>query len=205
MTRAAANDETDFDRILLPISFNAQRMLQEVESLNLSEFIEYNVVPLRSPAYLVDPSIPRPPPAADYADGSWTEWLDTPALTASPYMSEVVDTFRTHSRVTLVRLLRLAPGGIVKEHTDPTLGLHIEKSVIRLTIPILTNEEVSFFLNGVPVPMQAGECWYLRFTDPHRVVNAGATERINMSIDIAPNEWVRSLITGGLEGPATDS
>ena len=205
MKTIAPVDESNPDRVQLPIFFDAQRILEEVEALNLPNFIEYNVVPLRSPAYLVDPSIPQPPPAADYADGSWTEWLDTPVLTDSCYLSEVVDTFRAHSRVTLVRLLRLAPGGIVKEHTDPTLGLHIEKSVIRLTIPILTNEEVSFFLNGVPVPMRAGECWYLRFTDPHRVVNAGATERINMSIDIVPNEWVRSLITDGLEGPATDS
>ena len=205
MNTAAPSDESNPDRVLLPISFDGKRILEEVEALNLPNFIEYNVVPLRSPAYLVDSSIPRPPPAADYADGSWTEWLDTPALKASPYMSEVVDTFRAHSRVTLVRLLRLAPGGIVKEHTDPTLGLHIEKSVIRLTIPILTNEEVSFFLNGIPVPMQPGECWYLRFTDPHRVVNAGASERINMSIDLVPNKWLRSMITSGLDERATDS
>jgi hypothetical protein len=91
-------------------------------------------------------------------------------------------------------LLRLAPGGIVDEHTDPTLGLQVEQSVIRLTIPILTNEAVEFFLNGNPVPMKPGECWYLRLTDPHRVVNAGTTERINMTIDMVPNEWVRALL-----------
>jgi quercetin dioxygenase-like cupin family protein len=143
---------------------------------------------------MVDPSIAPPPPADDFADGSWTEWLDTPALKASPYLSGVVDTFRPHSDVTLVRLLRLAPGGIVDEHTDPTLGLQVEQSVIRLTIPIFTNEAVKFFLNGNPVPMKPGECWYLRLTDPHRVINAGTTERINMTIDMVPNEWVRALL-----------
>ena len=110
-------------------------------------------------------------------------------------MDEFV-TIRAHAIVTLVRLLRLAPGGIIGEHTDPTLGLHIEKSVIRLTIPVLTNDSVEFFLNDTLVPMQAGECWYLRLTDPHRVVNAGPTERINMTIDVAAKEWVTGLVTG---------
>ena len=106
----------------------------------------------------------------------------------------VVSDFRTHTTVTLVRLLRLAPGAIVQEHTDPTLGLEQERSVIRLTIPILTTPGAVLFLNDSPVPMKAGECWYLRFSDSHRVVNEGEAERINMSIDMVPNEWVRSWI-----------
>jgi hypothetical protein len=184
------------DRIRLPLNFDAARMMEEIQALNLHDFVEYNVLPLRSPAHMVDPAISPPPPAADYADGSWTEWLDTPVLSSSRYISDVVDTFRAHSTVTLVRLLRLAPGGIVNEHTDPTLGLEIERSVIRLTIPVLINEGVEFFLNGTLVPMIPGECWYLRLTDPHRIVNAGSTERINMTIDVVPNEWVTGLVTG---------
>jgi len=192
------------DRIRLPLTFDAAAMLEEIRALNLADFIEYNVLPLRSPAYLVDPSIPHPPPAEDYADGSWTDWLDTPALRASGYLSQVIDTFRAHCDVTLVRLLRLAAGGIVNEHTDPTLGLQVEKSVIRLTVPVQTNDAVVFFLNDTPVPMQPGECWYLRLTDPHRIVNAGTTERINLSIDMVPNEWVRSLLAGEPAYPDED-
>ncbi len=194
MTKTATDAASASDRIKLPLSFDAARMQEEIHALNLRDFVAYNVFPLRSPAHLVDPSLAPPPPADDYADGSWTPWLDTPELRASRYLASVVDTFRPHSRVTLVRLLRLAPGGIIDEHTDPTLGLHIEKSVIRLTIPIQTNDAVAFFLNGNPVPMKLGECWYLRLTDPHRVINPGSTERINMTIDLAPNKWVRSLI-----------
>lgn len=182
------------DRIQLPLSFDVARMLADIRALNLRNFIQYDAVPLRSPAHLVDPSISSPPPADDYADGSWTEWLDTPLLRDSTYLTSIVDTFRAHARVTLVRLLRLAPGAIVDEHTDPTLGLHIHKSVIRLTIPVVSNDDVVFFLNDTPVPMKPGQCWYLRFTDPHRVVNAGTTERINISIDLSPNDWVRSLL-----------
>jgi hypothetical protein len=176
------------------MKFDVAAMQAELDALSLGEFVEYNVVPLRAPAHLVDTSCPPPPPARDYADGSWTDWLDTPELLESQYLSSVVDMFRLHTRVTLVRLLRLAPGGLIEEHTDPTLGLHVENSVIRLTIPILVNDAVDFYLNDEPVPMRPGECWYLRLTDPHRVVNDGTTERITLSIDMVPNEWVKSLV-----------
>ncbi len=194
MTKSENCAASSGDRVQLPLSFDASRMQEEILALNLTDFVEYSVLHLRSPAQLVAPSIAPPPPVDDYADGSWTEWLGTPPLGASRYLSSVVDTFRPHSDVTLVRLLRLALGGIVNEHTDPTLGLHVSRSVICLTIPILTNDAVKFFLDGDPVPMKPGECWYLRLTDPPRVINAGSTERISMTIDMVPNDWVRSLL-----------
>lgn len=186
------------DRVRLPLAFDAPRMAAEVRALALPGFVEYSVVPLTAPAFLVDPSAPPPRPTTDYADGSWTAWADTPVLRACPYLGSVVDTFREHARVTLVRLLRLAPGGRVAEHTDPTLGLEVERSVVRLTIPIVTNPGARLILNDEPVPLEPGACWYLRFTDPHRVVNEGGEERIHLSIDLAPNAWLRSLLTGGV-------
>ena len=187
-------DSTAGDRIKLPLTFDVAKMREEVHRLNLQGFVEYSVLPLTAPAHEVDPSRDPPPPVDDYADGSWTEWLDTPPLKSSPYMSSVIDTFRQHTDVTLVRLLRLAPGGNIKEHQDPTLGLEVQRSVIRLHVPIMTNERVSFLLNGTIVNMKPGECWYLRLTDPHRVVNEGSTERVHLSVDMIPNGWVRSLI-----------
>ena len=43
--------------------------------------------------------------------------------------------------------------------------------------------------------MKPGECWYMRLTDPHKVINNGSTERVNLTIDIIPNDWVRNMIT----------
>ena len=185
------------DRKRLPHSFDALKMKEEVLALNLKPYIYYDVLPLRSPAHLVDTSLPFPPPAEDYADGSWTDWLNTPELNASPYLTSIVDKYSEHTKVTLVRLLRLASGSEVKEHTDPTLALEVDRSVIRLTIPIITNDEVEFFLNETVVPMQPGECWYLRLSDPHKINNHGTSERINFSIDMIPNKWVRELINSG--------
>ena len=182
------------DRIKLPMAFNVKKMEEEVKKLDINSFIYYNVITLRGPAHIIDPSLPPPPPADDYADGSWTDWSDTKELKDSPYLNTVVDYFKEHTKVTLVRLLRLAAGETVKEHTDPTLGLEVEKSVIRLTIPIISPKEVYFYINNKIVPMKPGDCWYLRLTDPHRIKNKSDSERINLTIDMVPNEWLKQLI-----------
>lgn len=193
MAHAAPKTEST-DRVKLPFTFDAEKMVAEFEALKLNNFEYYNVIPLRAPAHTVDTSLPFPPPADDYADGSWCDWMDTNYLQSSPYLNEVIDFFKANTTVTLVRLLRLAPHSIVQEHTDPTLGLEVHKSVIRLTVPILNKEGIQFFLNNSEVYMQPGECWYLRLTDPHRVLNNGDTERVNLTIDMIPNEWIRNII-----------
>ncbi|SEQ20173.1 aspartyl/asparaginyl beta-hydroxylase domain-containing protein [Neolewinella agarilytica] len=196
MENATSTETMSSDRIKLPFQFNADKMLAEVRKMNLQNFTYYNVIQLRGPAHLVDSSLPFPPPADDYADGTWTDWLDTSDLKQSPYLQEVVDFFKEHITVNLIRLLRLEPGAEVKEHCDPTLGIHIERSMVRLTIPILSNDDVHFILNGKEVPLKPGDCWYLRLTDPHKVLNQSAEERINLTIDVIPNDWLRNLLAG---------
>lgn len=182
------------DRIILPFKFDTDKMLAEVKLITEHQFEYYNCIQLRGPTHLIDPSLPLPPPADDYADGSWTDWMNTPDLDKTPYLKSVIDTFSEHTDVTLVRLLRLAPNSVIAEHKDPTLGLEIERSVIRLTVPIQNSDDVQFFLNGTELGMKNGECWYLRLIDPHKVVNGGDTERINLTIDMIANDWVRDMI-----------
>lgn len=182
------------DKIRLPFTFDVQKMLIEVDKLKEKHYEYYKVIQLRAPAHMVDTSLPFPPPAIDYADGSWTEWLNTEDLENSPYLKSIVDTFREYTTVNLVRLLFLAPNSTVKEHTDPTLALEEEKSMIRLTIPIDNNDGVSFYLNNKIVPMKVGECWYLKLSDPHRVINNGNTDRVNLTIDIIPNKKITEFI-----------
>jgi hypothetical protein len=52
----------------------------------LNNFGYYNVVPLRAPAHIVDTSLSFSPPAKNYADGSWTDWLNTKDLLKRPYL-----------------------------------------------------------------------------------------------------------------------
>ena len=188
------------DRIKLPLYFEPEPLIRDIEQMGLKDFIYYDVVPLRSPAHIVDPSIPPPPPADDYADGSWTEWKNTALLDKATHIKGVVDFFAKHCTVTLVRLLRLQVGARVAEHTDPTLGLHIERSVVRLTIPIVSERQVVFYLNQKEVPMRPGECWYLRLTDPHSIEHNGQQIRLNMTIDLIPNEWLRQQLNVMIDG-----
>lgn len=182
------------DRIKLPFNFDVEKMCAEAKALKEEHYEYYKVIPLRAPAHLVDPTIPFPAPTGDYADGSWTDWLDTPSLNKSPYLKSIVDTFREFTTVNLVRLLFLAPHSTVKKHTDPTLALEEEKSMIRLTVPIDNNEGVAFYLNDTLLPMKVGECWYLRLSDPHYVNNESPTDRINLTIDMIPNDKIVEII-----------
>lgn len=169
-------------------------MLSEVHLLQKDNFEYYKVIQLRAPAHMVNTSLPIPPPVGDYADGSWAKWMNTPALEKSPYLNMIINKFEEFTTVNLVLLLFLAPNSFVKEHTDPTLALEEEKSMIRLTIPIDNSEGVAFFLNDTLVPMKDGECWYLRLSNNHRVVNKGNTNRINLTIDIIPNDKILEII-----------
>lgn len=182
------------DRIKLPFTYDIEKMRAEAYAFRQENYEYYNVISLRAPSHLVDTSLPFPPPASDYADGSWTTWMNTPNLEKSPYLKSIVNKFSEFTTVNLVRILFLAPGSIVKEHTDPTLALEEQKSMIRLTIPIDNNEGVDFFLNDTKVGMNDGECWYMRLSDKHRVINAGNTDRINLTIDIIPNDNIIELI-----------
>ena len=73
----------------------------------------------------------------------------------------------------------------------------LRRAMARLHIPIQTNDEVVFRLNGTRVLLEEGECWYLRFSDPHSVGNRGKTDRIHLVIDVEVNAWLTKLLANG--------
>lgn len=91
-----------------------------------------------------------------------------------------------------VRVLRLAPGSVIREHRDD--DLRFEDGEARLHIPLVTNPGVEFFVDGQRVIMEPGECWYLNLSLPHRVQNRGAQERIHLVVDCYVNDWLRSQV-----------
>jgi len=127
-----------------------------------------------------------------YAGGAETTegFTATEALKACPYFQEVLAAF--HCPLKSVRLLRLAPGSIIREHSDFDLGEALGE--VRLHVPVVTNPQVEFYLAGKRVAMDAGECWYLDLALPHRVQNRGASERVHLVLDCVLNEWLRELI-----------
>ena len=182
------------DRLRLPMTFDPALLARDLQGLAsvgwIQHFVKQNfegdwsVIPLRGKAGATHPVM------MIYSDPTATEFEDTPMLRDCPYFRAVLDAFACPLRA--VRLMRLAPGSIIKEHTD--LELSAEEGTARIHIPVVTNADVEFYLNGARVVLEAGSAWYLRLSDRHSVYNKGDTPRVHMVIDAVVNGWLQSLL-----------
>lgn len=182
------------DRLRLPFDFEPERLAADLAGLAqggwIAHFVtqnyegDWSVIPLRGPAGAVHPV------QMIYSDPACTDFADTPMLAASPYFQQVLATFAC--QVQAVRLMRLAPGSLIKQHRDHDLSF--EDGTVRIHVPVTTNEGVDFRLNGVRCAMPAGSAWYLRLSDPHSVANRGETDRVHLVIDAVVNGWVADLL-----------
>ena len=118
-----------------------------------------------------------------------TGFADTPLLEACPYFREVLSAFPCPLKS--ARLLGLAPESFIREHSDHTLDY--EDGEIRIHIPVQTNPGVEFYVAGERLLFEEGRCYYVNVNLPHRVNNAGATERIHLVIDARVDQWVHEL------------
>lgn len=115
--------------------------------------------------------------------------VPTEILDSCTYFKEILDSFLFEK--TAVRLLKLDVGAEVKPHSDNCLGY--EDGCFRLHIPIITNNEVEFILDGNRLVMNEGECWYIDANFIHSVANRGTEDRIHLVIDGLQNEWTDDL------------
>lgn len=98
-------------------------------------------------------------------------------------------------RIKSARILRLAPGSVIREHSDDDLIWRDGEA--RLHIPLQTSDRVEFYVDGQRVVMQSGECWYLNLSRPHRVQNLGTAARVHLVLDCAVNDWLREQVQCG--------
>jgi len=127
---------------------------------------------------------------------------DTPLMKHfSPEVPDILASLET-PKIERVRLMKLEPnGGVLDRHTDQTdkeLGIK-DGQIVRLHIPIFTNENVSFSSwnwNGKEDirHMGEGEIWYLDIRKPHKATNTGDSSRIHLVIDVVSNEMVRDML-----------
>jgi ribosomal protein S18 acetylase RimI-like enzyme len=178
--------------VRLPLSYNAAALQADAAQFLNEEFIphfnrayyegDWSVVPLRSIGGRPDQIYPDPTATRAYAD--------TPLLDRCPAVREVLGTLQCEFQA--VRFLRLKSGSVIKEHRD--FQLELEDGEVRLHVPVFTNPDVEFILNGNRVLMNPGELWYCNFNLPHSVANRGATDRIHLVMDCFMNDWLRNLI-----------
>ena len=118
---------------------------------------------------------------------------ETPLLGRCPYFGQVLAAFACPLKS--ARLLSLAPGSFIREHTDHALDF--EDGEIRIHIPIETNPGVEFYVCGERLLLEEGGCYYVNVNLPHRVNNRGQRDRIHLVIDAEVNDWVRDLFARG--------
>ncbi len=108
-------------------------------------------------------------------------------------MREALASFRCE--LLSARFLKLAAGASIREHTDLNLGY--EDGELRVHVPVQTNPEVEFVLDGEPLELGEGEAWYLDLNLRHRVANLGSTDRVHLELDCVVNDWLRALLRAG--------
>lgn len=92
-----------------------------------------------------------------------------------------------NGNVSLAMIVKLLPDSDIIPHSDESSYLGV---VRRHHIPLKTNEEVLFHIDGESVHMKVGECWEINNSKVHHVTNNSNEDRIHMIIDILPKQYI---------------
>jgi len=113
--------------------------------------------------------------------GETVEYSRTPAMDHAPYMESILSMFPgKHNRV---RLMRLEAGRKIFWHHDGFL-FGLDRKIARFHIPIITNPGVQLQVGHEDCRWSAGGLFFLDNSFPHRLVNAGAQDRIHLVFDM---------------------
>ena len=100
-----------------------------------------------------------------------------------------------------VRFMKLVAGKVIGKHSDK-IDKDIESGkIVRVHIPIRTNEDVIFTLYenakdkiGKEHNLKTGHFYYTDVSKPHAVRNNSNTDRIHLVVDCKANSALRTLI-----------
>lgn len=173
--------------IKLPFKFDAKKIQKELEAISTSfqpilsaQIEEEKLVGV----HLITPDF----------DGRKNEKGHTyhfsEELKKCPYLQLILDTFQSDKF--MFRTQNLKPGGKIEKHRDRGRGL--VDGIVRLNIPVTTNEDVHFLINGERIPMQNGECWLPNVSELHEVENRSDSLRMQLMIDCDLNDWWKTVL-----------
>lgn len=168
----------------LPVRFDVERLRAEVEALPAEAWSRH------PQEYEGNTAARLITVGGTQNDAVGGEMRPTPALLASPYLQQVLASFRTvWSRS---RLMRLAGGGTVPKHSDVNYHWFYR---VRVHIPIITRPEVRFHCGDTDVHMAAGEVWIFDNWLQHKVENPSADARIHLVADTTGTSAFWSLVS----------
>ena len=173
--------------VQLPISFDAQRLADEIAALGDSPWRPH---PQNFPGNSMLPLVAVNGEAGDESFSG--PMLPTPELAQCPYLQQTLASFGV--TVGRTRLMRLSGGAEVKLHVDQ--GYYWTERV-RIHVPIVTQPTVSFECGGSVINMAAGECWIFDTWRLHRVLNADDRSRIHLVCDTTGGERFWKMVDAG--------
>lgn len=122
----------------------------------------------------------------------WSEW--------KPLLEPVLEAATTpygyaRGAFPRVMLARMAPGGVIHPHRDENPAA---KWPHKIHVPLQTNEDVTFFVDGVGYRFEEGEAVEVNNMGLHAVENRGSTDRIHVifeyyDLDQPEPEWLAAL------------
>lgn len=128
-----------------------------------------------------------------YARPAWDEWKDLlePVLAAA-----TADYGYERGAFPRVMLARMAPGGEIEPHNDSNPAAQWPH---KIHIPILTNPDVTFFVDEVAYHFAEGEAVEVNNMAVHAVTNRGTTDRIHLifeyfDLDQPEPDWIEPLV-----------
>jgi hypothetical protein len=154
------------------VSFNVARLAEEISQFDESDWRAH---PQR---FAGNSSLVLVSTHGEENDTFSAPMQASPRLARTPYIRQVMASFATV--VGRSRLMQLAPGASVDQHTDTH---YFWRDHLRIHIPILTTPDVSFHCGEEQVHMAAGEAWTFDNWRQHRVHNASDKARVHLVID----------------------
>jgi len=127
------------------------------------------------------------------------QWTSLRSNSSMDRICEMI--FKLPCKFERIRFLKLAAGKSLRKHTD-NIDKDIEnKKIVRLHIPIRTNDEVFFTLFeneedevGVSMNLETGHYYYLDITKPHSVSNNSNIDRYHLVVDCFMDSQLKAIL-----------
>ncbi|HET9034415.1 MAG TPA: sulfotransferase [Dokdonella sp.] len=179
--------------VQLPLSFDAPRLLAEIEKLGESVWRPH------PQGYAGNSALPliavNGDPSSDSISGPMRP---TPHLDACPYLRQVLASLGAVWGRS--RLMRLSGHAEVPRHAD---FAYYWRERVRVHVPIQTQPTVRFQCGDAEVNMAEGECWIFDTWRAHRVINANPAQRIHLVADtVGSQRFWEHTNQGRVEGHA---
>jgi hypothetical protein len=178
--------------IRLPLTFDAQRLAEEVSSFAETDWRPH---PQGHPGNSALPLIAVDGDADN--DDVRGPMQPTPYLDRCPYLRQVLGAFSAVWGRT--RLMRIDGNADATPHVDTN---YYWAHHARVHVPVVTSENVRFLCGVQSVHMRAGEAWIFDTWSTHNVINSDPPRRIHLVADTVGSAAFWSLVERGRNGDA---